>query len=144
MPIGEEITFSIWDNKKAKEIEVAIKEEPFTDQPEFEADKWGAVVKNLEWHIYRVQMLEDFQGVYLTGVKSGEPADLANIHSGDVIKKINGEEIKNLEDFHNIYEQLNQEGEKTIFIELVRGGNPYFTVIKLNSKQTITQQKDGN
>lgn len=144
LPIGEKATFTIWNNHKVSEIELNVQEEPFIDQPEFEADKWGMVVKNLDWNIYRVQMLEDFEGVYLTGVKSGEPADLANIRSGDVINKINGEKIKDLDDFQSTYERLSENGEKAVFLELIRNGNPYFAAIKLNSTQPIIQHEAGD
>lgn len=132
LPIDQEITFSVWHSNKTKDIKLKVEKEPFIDQPEFEADRWGAVVKNLEWHIYRMQMLDGYHGVYLTGVKSGGPADLANIRGGDVISKINGKEISDLKAFQTIYEQITGDGVKTIFVELVRRGNPYFTVIKLS------------
>ena len=144
LPIGENASFAVWFNNQTEEIKIAVKEEPFFEQPEFEVDKWGAVVKNLDWQIYRVQMLEDFRGVYFTGVKSGEPADMANIRSGDVIRKFNGKIIKNLSDFKNLYKQSNQKEEKTIFLELVREGNPYFAVIKLNSSHRTLKHGDEN
>lgn len=144
LPIGEKVPFSIWYNGKSKEIKITTQKEPFRDQPEFEADKWGAVVKNLEWQIYRAQMLDDFNGVYLTGVKSGEPADMANMQSGDVIRKINGQIIIDLDSFKKIYQDLNQQQEKAIFVELVRRGYPYYTVIKLNSNQTIGAHDETN
>lgn len=142
LAIGEKAVFTIWNNDKVREVGLTIQEEPFIEQPEFEAVNWGVVVKNLEWHVYRVQMLEDFEGVYLTGVKSGEPADLANIRSGDVIKKINGKKIKDLDGFQNTYEQLNQNEAKTIFMELIRGGHPYFAAIRPDSKPTITNHNE--
>lgn len=144
LPIGEEVPFTIWSNNQTEEINIPVKEEPFFDQPEFETDKWGAVVKNLDWQIYRIQMMEDFNGVYLTGVKSGGPADQANIRSGDVIRKINGQIIKNLSEFKTVYEKLNDNDKKTIFLELMRSGNPYFAVIKLNSKQRTIKNGDQN
>lgn len=150
LPIGQEVTLSLWYNKKTREVKLKPVKEPFMDQPEFEADRWGAVVKNLEWHIYRMQMLTDYEGVYLTGVKSGGPADLANIHSGDVISKVNGQKIIDLKTFQEVYGQLNLNGDKTIFVELVRRGNPYFTVIKPtespsdNTKQTLHKPGEQN
>jgi serine protease Do len=130
LPIGQEVVFSIWNDKKVKDTKLRIEKEPLMDQPELEADRWGAVVKNLEWHIYRMQMLTDYHGVYLTGVKSGGPADLANIRGGDVISKINGQEISDLKTFQSIYEKSTEDGDKMVFVELVRSGHPYFTVIK--------------
>ena len=136
LPIGEKIKFDLWRNEKEFAKEIQTEAEPLVDKPEFEANEFGAVVKNLEWHIYRMQMLSDFNGVYFTGVKAGGPADLANIRNGDVLRKMNDTPITNIDDFRSGYKLITQNPEhKTAFLELIRNGHPYYSVIKLNSKK---------
>ncbi len=128
LPIGQNIPLRIWRNGKTKTIHVKTVEEPFKRGSEFEARAWGLVVKNIDRDVYRIQMLSDFYGVYVTGVKSGAPADQAHIRNGDVLRKINGELIKDVTTFQELYSRLIRE--KTVFVELVRNGYPYFTIIK--------------
>ncbi|NOX37936.1 MAG: PDZ domain-containing protein [Calditrichaeota bacterium] len=128
LPIGEKIPFQIWRNGKTKTIYVKTVEEPFKRGSEFEARAWGLVVKNIDRDVYRIQMLSDFYGVYVTGVKSGAAADQAHIRNGDVLRKINGELVKDVATFQELYTKLIKE--KTVFVELIRNGYPYFTVIK--------------
>jgi serine protease Do len=136
LPIGKKIDFTMWRNNKEFTKEIQTEAEPLVDKPEFEANELGAVVKNLEWHIYRMQMLQDFNGVYFTGVKAGGPADLANIRNGDVLRKMNDTQITNIDDFRREYDLIIQDQEnKTVFLELIRNGHPYYSVIKLNSKK---------
>ncbi len=128
LPIGEKIPFRIWRKGNIRTIPVETREEPFKRGSEFEARAWGLVVKNIDPDVYRVQMLSDFFGVYVTGVKSGAAADQAHIRNGDVIRKMNGQLVKDVETFKNLFAQWVQE--PTVFVELIRNGYPYFTIIK--------------
>lgn len=130
LPMDEKISFKIRRDHKTLTLSFKAMEEPLKDEPELEAAKWGMVVKNLSWHIYRVQSLEDFNGVYVTSVKPGSPAEYSNIRNGDVVRKINGETVKDSETFRQLYEQVQGKNGEPVFLELIRSGYPYFAIIK--------------
>ncbi|RMF56742.1 MAG: PDZ domain-containing protein [Calditrichaeota bacterium] len=129
LPIGERITLHIWRNGKQMVFETETIEEPFIEEPEFEVKAWGIVVKGLTWSIYQSQMLPDYEGVYITSVKPGGAAELAQLQEGDVIRKINGQPVKNLKIFRELYNEL-LDRKEAIFLELIRYGYPYFAVIQ--------------
>ena len=129
LAIGEKIPFSIWRNGKERTIKITTIEEPLTDTPEYEAKEWGIVVKNLTWNIYRMQMMSDFNGVYITSVKPGGPGELANLREGDVIRTINGVVVKDQKSFIQLYEQFLAKENEPIFLELIRNGFPFYTVL---------------
>lgn len=130
LPHGVKTPFQIWRDNKTLEVSITAVEEPLKDEPELEAASWGVVVKNLSWHIYRVQSLEDFNGVYVTSVKPGSPAEYSNIRTGDVVRKIDGEAVNDSEQFQKLYEKYKGKNGEPVFLELIRGGHPYFTIIK--------------
>jgi serine protease Do len=130
LPIDEEISFRFRRGEEVKTVSVKIMEEPLRDEPEVEAAKWGMVIKDLSWYIYRVQSLEDFNGVYVTSVKPGSPAEYSKVRNGDVVRKINGKIVKDSEDFKKIYNQLYEKNGEPVFLELTRSGHPYYAVIK--------------
>ena len=107
-------------------------EEPFKDEPEFLAEEWGVVVKDLSRSIYFMQLMEDFNGVFITSVKPGSIGDEANIRHGDVIRKINGEIVKNSDDIERIYKAYVAAGEKAkpLFFEMIRAAYPWYAVLK--------------
>ncbi len=130
LPIDESVEFAIWRDGKSRKLKVKTIKEPFNDEPEYDAAEWGIVIKNLSWHIYRMQMLQDFDGIYVTSVKPGGPGEQANIRNGDVIKKINGTKVKDKKDLMRLYEASLQKKTEPIFVEIIRQGHPYFAVIK--------------
>jgi S1-C subfamily serine protease len=130
LPIDEKIAFQYWRNREVKTVFLKIMEEPLKDEPEVEAEKWGMVIKDLSWYIYRVQSMEDFNGVYITSVKPGSPAEYSEIRNGDVVRKINGELVQDSEDFKKIYDQFQKQNGEPVFLELIRSGHPYYAVIK--------------
>ncbi len=127
---GQTIPFTIWRDGKQKTLKVHTVLEPFGDEPEFVAEAWGMVIKNLNWHIYNIQSLSDFKGVYITSVKPGGPAERSNLRSGDVLRTINGKMIVNSTDFQAIYAALQKTPEKPVYLEMIRNGHPYFAVLK--------------
>ncbi|RMG63676.1 MAG: PDZ domain-containing protein [Calditrichaeota bacterium] len=130
LPVNQPAKLSIWRQGKKKTITVTPVPEPFVEEPEFEASRWGMVVKNITWNLYRYHMLPDFYGVLVTSVKSGDLADQANLQSGDVIRKINGRLIRNLSDFRQVYFDLESRDSEMVFLELRRNGHRYFTVMR--------------
>ncbi|MCK6621797.1 MAG: trypsin-like peptidase domain-containing protein [Calditrichaceae bacterium] len=130
LPLDQKTAFRIWRDNKERTVEIQAVEEPLIDEPELEAPKWGMVIKNLSWHIYRMQMLSDFNGVYITSVKPGSAGEYADLRAGDVVRKINGETVKGRQDFQRLYEQFQESNTSPVFLELIRGGHSYFAVIK--------------
>ncbi len=129
LPVNEKTDLRIWREGKEKTIQVRPIEEPFTDEPEFEAAQWGLVVKGLSLNLYRAQMMDDFNGVSVTSIKPGSPADQSNIRNGDVIRKINNRPVENIQDFQQTYAALSANGKTPVYLELLRNGFPYFAVL---------------
>ncbi len=133
LPIGENIPVSYWRNGKVHRTKIRTVPEPLVSKPEYEAKAWGLVVNSLTWDIYHFQMLPDFDGVLVAAVKSGGVGENAHIRSGDVVRKINTRKIHNLDEFKTIYRKM-EKLKKPIFVELLRDGTPYFTVMEFPQK----------
>ncbi|MGH1362485.1 MAG: trypsin-like peptidase domain-containing protein [Calditrichia bacterium] len=132
LPINKPVKFSIWRNQSFKTLSITTLEEPLKDEPEFQAEEWGVVIKDLSWNVYYMQLMEDFKGVFITSVKPGSVADEANLRHGDVIRSINGETINNSDDIERIYAAFVESGDKAkpLFVELLRSAYPWYAVLK--------------
>ena len=130
LPVDEKVDIDIWRDGKTRKLKVTPISEPFGDDPEFEATAWGLVIKNLSQNIYRAQMLSDYDGVFVTSIKPGSPADESSVRNGDVIRKINGEAVRNSSEFQTIYDVSAAQNGKTVFLEMIRDGHPFFVVLK--------------
>jgi serine protease Do len=55
----------------------------------------GLVVDEITPYVARYRGIEDSRGLLVSNVESESPADLAGVERGDIIRRINGEEIAN-------------------------------------------------
>jgi serine protease Do len=69
---------------------------------------------------------EQVQGVLVTEVKSGGWAALANVLGNDILLKVNGETIQNLDHFKTLMEQVEERRPTTIVFHVLRGISYYF------------------
>ena len=129
LPAFKEVQLTMLRDGKKQNLRITPEPEPFQEQPEFDCENWGLVVKSINQSVYRIQNLPDYNGVLVAAVKSGYPAEKAGLRAGDVIRSVNYEPIKNLDSFKEIYQKLIDADTKTIFFEALRQGAPYFAVI---------------
>ena len=82
---------------------------------------WGMTVAGIsDEHLQRYRLLEDQQGVVVTEVESGGPAETAGIRPGDVIEDVNRQAVNSVGDFTGI---LDKSGQTDTLLLLVRRGN---------------------
>jgi serine protease Do len=129
LPAFKEVQLTMLRDGKKQNLRITPEPEPFQEQPEFDCENWGLVVKSINQSVYRIQNLPDYNGVLVAAVKSGDPAERAGLRAGDVIRSVNQEQIKNLDSFKEIYQKLIDADTKTIFFETLRQGAPYYAVI---------------
>lgn len=105
------------------------------DRHDFEATYWskntrirfGALVKDLPDNIK--QQLERNRGAFIEIVVKGSPAFNADVLKGDIITKMDGQDISDARDF--LSRLKTKSGEK-VEIEIIRNGNVKVVQVKLN------------
>lgn len=81
----------------------------------------GIVVQSLSGSLAKAFDVKDHQGVVLTQVEPGSPADKAGLRAGDVIVEVNGRRVRHADDMRNII-GLQRIGEE-IEMKVVRDGS---------------------
>lgn len=117
-------------------ITVRISEQPKVKADEFETEL-GFTVKEITDVIYRQYMLEDKKGVLVSFVEVGGVASTALLEAGDVIKKVEELEIKNLDDFKKSLDQV--KDRKQILLTVKRGKNKRFILLLPDQKKEQTE-----
>jgi serine protease Do len=93
-----------------------------------EAGELGVQVSNITPEIANQLNLPEAEGVVVTGVNSGSKSDIAGIQTGDIIREINRDRIKNVDDFKSTVLKI-QEGEPiNMFIHRINTG---FIVVRM-------------
>lgn len=134
--VGEQVEITILRGGKSRTLTVTLGE--LTDrvaraggQEEIEAG-WGMTVSGIaDEHLQRYRLPEDQQGVVVTEVESGGPAEMAGIRPGDVIEEVNRQAVNSVGDFTGI---LDKSGQTDTLLLLVRRGNftSFFPLRKRN------------
>lgn len=104
--VGKKARVDVWRDKNEVTLEVEIAERPENVEEitpvEVEGAWRGMEVKEITPDLARQFGLEQKQGVVIVHVKPGSPADESGLVPGDVILKINRQDINNLSDYQRI------------------------------------------
>jgi serine protease Do len=136
-PVGKPANLRVYRAGTDTTISVDISMQPKVKADEFETD-FGFTVEEITDVIYRQYMLEDRNGVIVSFVEVGGVASTALLEEGDVIKKIEEHQVKDLEEFK---EKLDQVKEKEQIMLTVKRGKENRFVLLLPKKQEEERPK---
>ncbi len=132
--VGSKVTFAYErEGEKHKATLVTEKYEKDRGDRE-ELKKWGFTVADLTPRMARNRRLPSHDGVLVTGVDVGRPAQTSKppLKRGDVILAINGEQVIDLpalmKAYHGIVDQ--EELPKFVLIDFERDAGRYFTILE--------------
>ena len=108
IPVGSKITVHYLRNGEKHQTEILTDKRGKFEGNEFECDRWGLSVKEITPRIVKNLKLKDEKGVLVSGVRSGSPADEAEIFRGYVINYVENEQVNTLDQFKIIYEKTKQ------------------------------------
>jgi len=132
LPVGTEVTLSLKRGRenvtltaKTQKLEGAVGEER-----EFKG--WGLSVRDVTNTYANERQLEDADGVVVTTLSPGYPAAKADLNAGDVIRKVNGEPVVDLDAFAKLYEDSVKAKEGRVLVEVIRNRGTRRAVLKVD------------
>ena len=131
LEVGKEVEVKVI-RRDGKEMSLSVKigEMPEEERILTRGEKFGLglVVKNITQDMADSLHLLSTEGVIVTEIKQGSPADRASIQPRDVILEVNSKSIKNVADYNKVISSL-REGENAVLL-VQRGDYTIFLVIK--------------
>ncbi len=95
---------------------------------------WGFTARNLSPRLVVALRRDSDQGVYITGVRSGSPAQLAEppIAAGDVLLTLGSKPLKGLLELQEMYEDFlaDPQERRDLVAEVERDGNSLLTLLR--------------
>ncbi len=127
---GEKVKLKVWRKNKTITISVRLGELP---QEEISSIKpridIGMKVSDITPDLAHKYRITDATGVVITYVEPNSPADMAGLREGDVIKQLNGHEIRNMRDWNKALSGV-KRGQTLVFL-ISRGGRTFFVSISV-------------
>ena len=128
---GSNRTVNITLEKRPGETDVVASAEPAEETTAEELGVRIATITDEERRRYR---LEDVDGVVVTAVKSGSPAERAGLQRGVVILEVDSKAISSASDFENAIEKLKKSKKGAALLRLQRGSVKQFSALKLDAE----------
>lgn len=130
-PIGKKINVFIFRDGKEKTFQVVIGEMPEEKTVAFEKKgekNLGMTVQEITPDVASQLGLYDEEGVIVSNVEPGGPADEVGIRRGDIIKEVNRKPIKNMKEYSAEIEKVEPGGNALLFLK--RGEDTLYVVLK--------------
>jgi serine protease Do len=129
--IGQEVPVVVMRDGKEETVKITIAEmkDEVEEAPSGESEAYGLAVQNLTPEIAESLGIGiDVQGVLVSSVEPGSPADEAGLRRGDVIVEVNRKPVKDVEAYGK---EMKATGEgKSVLLLVRRGENTVFLALK--------------
>jgi serine protease Do len=93
---GQSATIALRRNGTQRTVQVTLAEAPRVEADEFESDA-GFHAQQITETVVRIHRLATRRGAFVSFVASGSPAAEAGLETGDVIRRVEGQEIADLD-----------------------------------------------
>jgi serine protease Do len=128
--IGQTVLLGYLRDGLPAQASVVTRARPDVDAPEFECREWGFTVSDITSEMMRQLRLSSHDGVRVSGVKDNSFAEEAGLRAGDVMVRLEGREIYDLERYKELYREMVDARRRSMLIEVKRGRLVNFFVIK--------------
>jgi serine protease Do len=134
--IGKTVEVTVLRRKKHVTLRVTTQDLGRAVGEDFVCEAWGLTVKDITPSMARMLALDDDRGVLATGSLSDSVAAKAKIGDRDVIRVIDGTEVRDLDHFKEIYEKLTAERARKVILKVLQGGRtPRLLVMDLTEAE---------
>jgi len=134
-PVGKTVPVVVVREGKEQKVSVTVGERPDEDvvasAPAPESDAWlGLHVEDAQSSQVRrqYQLERDEEGVVVSAVDEGSPAEEASLREGDVITEVFSHEVRDIDDYVEISNKLKDRKDPIAFL-VKRGKNTTFVTV---------------
>ncbi len=130
LPVGEAATLTLLRANEELEVSLTTEEKSELKGEELEFTEWGFTATDLTPQIIRRAQLNSKNGVLISGAQVGGIANNAGLTRGDIILKIDDEDVINLTQFRQRYNTLVETQKKLTMLVVKRGALTRFVLVQ--------------
>lgn len=143
LEVGEEVPVVYLRDREERRTGLTTEKRPADRGREATLRAWGLGVEEVTPKLARDRRLESTAGALVSGVRSGGPAQLAEppLEEGDVLRRVDGREVAELEDLLAAYGELS-EAEEPVLVEFLRKGKSYLTLVEARREEASSPPRE--
>lgn len=134
---GQEVEVTLWRNGETEDVSLTLGELPAPDQlaagpsmPDDEPAPQGE--SSLEDFGLTVTEAEDGEGLVVTDIEPGSPADERGLQPGDVILSVNAQEVSSTGDVGDAVAAAAEAGRRAVLVQIKRDDANRFLALPMN------------
>ncbi|MCC6579418.1 MAG: trypsin-like peptidase domain-containing protein [Phycisphaeraceae bacterium] len=131
---GEQLAFTLDRNGVKKHIAITLGERPRRDAQKILSDLLGLTLTTITPRIAEQSGLPGLQGLVVTQVADGSPADQSGLQRGDVIDHIGQYHVRNLDDAGELLQNIASGQQVPLTVMRFRGRTVYRTTVTLTAR----------
>ena len=122
------LSFSILREGESRIVEVRAEEFSAEQAAQIAQQSFGFYVEDISKQLAREYYLQTLQGVVITKVRDASAAAQVGIEAGDVIRQIEGVQVRDMENFREIMMKLGQKRSVVFLVQ--RGERGYYVTLE--------------
>ena len=130
LPVGHRARLEFYRDDQLLEGTMVTQEWEDPQGTEMEIKAWGFTVRSITEEVARMFRLDGRSGVLVTGVKPDSFSFEAGLRPGDIIRRMEEQEVPNLRVFEQRVRRLVESGKQSVLVESVRGSRLSFTLLR--------------
>lgn len=132
LPIDKDAQLTIRRGKETLTLTARTQKLEGAVGEEREMKVWGMSVRDVTRTYANDEQLDDDTGVVVTTLSQGYPAAKAELRPGDVIRSVNQQPAKDLDEFEKLYEASIANKDERVLLDVQRGRGRRSIVLKLS------------
>lgn len=132
LPVGTETSLLLKRGKETVTVSARTQKLEGAVGEERELKTWGVSVRDITRVYANERQLDDDQGVVITTLSSGFPAQKADLNPGDVIRSVNGAPVADLDALNKLYDESVKKKEARVLLEVQRGRGTHTAVLRVS------------
>jgi serine protease Do len=120
-PVGAKVQVKVKRGSEVKTLEIATEELTTVRGDEENFAKWGLVGQTVTERLAQRENLGNTRGVYVTGVRRGEPAERAGLERGDVVTRVGDQDVTTIMALKKHYDEAMKKKQAMVLLKVRRG-----------------------
>lgn len=116
--VGDQAKLDVFRHGERLQLPVTIGQQPKVKADEYEAP-YGFRGKEITFNLAKALRLDSQEGVFVDFVEVGGVASEAELSEGDVIREVEGKDVKNIDDLKAVFEE--HKDKEQILVEVQNG-----------------------